>query len=369
MKKTLLLVALLASVIGAPSAFACSVPESWPPSATVNLEDKDAAFVGTVKSIMQDKSIYGDYHITFEVNTVYKGSPKDTEIVLTRSSSAACGYDNGYEAFKKGSVWMIYADSIDKATYETNSVSLNTKYDSVAAAEAANKKLGLTPIDDEPVMCTMHYAPVCGESPSGEIKTYGNSCTLGADKATFLYEGECRTTAAPARDLWFGVRHADVSWLQEFLIEKLTGKAAEALKAVGATGYFGSLTRTALAEFQAANGITPAHGYFGAKTRAHLMKDQSATGETFSGKIEAVNTGCFADGICSVTISGKEVIILTGMRAGVIPPVGSLKGVDSIGDLEGKIGATAKVYAAKTTEGDADYTLYGSKNYYVDVAK
>lgn len=369
MKKTLLLVALLASVIGAPSAFACSVPENWPPSATVNLESKDAAFVGTVKSIMQDKSINGDYHITFTVEETYKGSPDETVTVLARSSSAACGYDDGYGSFKKGSVWMIYADKNDSGTYQTDSVSLNTKYDSVSAAIAANKKLGLTPINDEPVMCTMQYAPVCGKSPSGEIKTYGNSCTLGADKATFLYEGECRTATPPARDMWFGVRHADVTWLQEFLIEKLAGKAAEALKAVGATGYFGSLTRSALAEFQAANGIAPAHGYFGAKTRAHLTKDQSILGETFSGKIEAVNTGCFADGICSVTISGKEVIILTGMRAGVIPPVGSLKGVDSIGDLEGKIGAAAKVYAAKTTEGGADYTLYGSTSYYVEVAK
>lgn len=369
MKKTLLLLAILASFVGAPHAYACSVPESWPPSASENLKTKDAAFIGTVKSIIQDKSIYGDYHITFEVNEVYKGTPKDEEIVLARSSSAACGYDNGYESFKKGSVWMIYAQSIDSATYETNSVSLNTKYDSVKDAIAANKKLGLTPIDNVPMVCTMEYAPVCGTTASGEVKTYGNACTLRADKAEMLYQGECRTQTAPSRDLWFGVRHADVSWLQEFLIQKLTGKAAEALRDAGVTGYFGSLTRAALAEFQSARGIAPAHGYFGAKTRAAIGANTDQTGETFSGKIESVNTGCFADGICSVTISGKEVILLTGMRAGVIPPVGTLKGVESIGDLESKIGATAKVNAAKTTEGDAEYTLYGSTSYYVEVAK
>lgn len=369
MKKALLLAAILASAAGAPHAYACSVPENWPPSATVNLESKDAAFVGTVKSIYQDKSVYGDYHITFAVNEVYKGELKNTASVIVRSSSAACGYDDGYGTFKKGSVWMMYANSIDGATYESNSVSLNTRYDSVEDAVKANKKLGLMPVDDEPKVCTMEYAPVCGKSASGEIRTYGNACSLRAEKAELLYQGECRAAAAPSRDLWFGIRHADVTWLQEFLIEKLKGKAAEALKAAGATGYFGSLTRSALAEFQAANGITPAHGYFGAKTRAAIEKQQRPDGETFSGKIEAVDTGCFADGVCSVTVGGKEVILLAGMRLGTIPPVGSLKGVDSIGDLEGKIGSTAKVYAAKTTEGGADYTLYGSASYYVEVAK
>lgn len=86
--------------------------------------------------------------------------------------------------------------------------------------------------------------------------------------------------------------------------------------------------------------------------------------ETFSGTITAFTTDCFADGICSVTVDGKKVIIMAGFRMSP-PPVGKLLGVDSIGDLEGKIGAHANVFATTTPEGD--YTLYGNENYYVEV--
>ena len=88
--------------------------------------------------------------------------------------------------------------------------------------------------------------------------------------------------------------------------------------------------------------------------------------ETFSGTITAVNTGCFADGICSVDVDGKNVIVLTGwggMRPDAV--VGKLIGVESIGDMEDKIGWHANVYATTTAEGG--YTLYGSKDYYVEV--
>jgi hypothetical protein len=86
---------------------------------------------------------------------------------------------------------------------------------------------------------------------------------------------------------------------------------------------------------------------------------------TFTGTISAVDTGCFADAVCSVTVGGKKVILVTGMRLGAPQEVGTLKGVESIGDLEAKIGSNAKVYAAKTTDGE--YTLYGDADYYVEV--
>lgn len=90
--------------------------------------------------------------------------------------------------------------------------------------------------------------------------------------------------------------------------------------------------------------------------------------ETFSGTITSVNTGCFADGICSVTVDDKEVIILTGW-GGMSPDavLGKLVGVESIGDLEGKIGSHANVYAGLTPEGK--HTLYGNVNYYVEVVE
>lgn len=88
--------------------------------------------------------------------------------------------------------------------------------------------------------------------------------------------------------------------------------------------------------------------------------------ETFSGTIEAVDTGCFYDAVCSVTVSGKKIILIAGGRG--LPPdtkVGRLIGVDSVGDLEQKIGEHANVYATTTPEGD--YSIYGNDNYYVEV--
>jgi hypothetical protein len=89
-------------------------------------------------------------------------------------------------------------------------------------------------------------------------------------------------------------------------------------------------------------------------------------GETFSGTISAVDTGCFVDAVCSVTIDGKKVILVQGGRAMAGDTnVGKLMGVESIGDLEQNMGAYANVYAAKTPGGD--YTLYGNTEYYVEV--
>lgn len=371
MKKTLLVLALLASFGAAPSAFACSPAPSWPPTALENVAQKDVAFIGTVQSISQDRSVNGEYRITFTVDTIYKGDIEKTITVRARSSSAACGYDDGYKSFEIGSVWSIFANGTDTSGYSTDSLSLNTKYESASAARAALAKLGLTPAtDEEPIACTMQYAPVCGKTKDGTIKTFGNSCTLGAEKAEFLYEGECKVSVSPvpATDLWIGMRDTNVTWLQEFLIAKVSGATATALKAVGATGYFGTLTKAALSEYQSTHGIAPASGYFGPKTRAQISSIETPTETaTFKGEISAVDTACFADGICSVTVDGKKVILLAGLRIPPIPPVGSLTGVESIGDLEDMIGSQAEVYAAATKEGDADYTLYGSTTYYVKV--
>jgi len=90
--------------------------------------------------------------------------------------------------------------------------------------------------------------------------------------------------------------------------------------------------------------------------------------ETFSGKITAVDTGCFVDAVCSVSVDGKKVILEMGrMLSTSTPEIGRLLGVDSIGDLEKRIGDHANVYATTTPEGD--YTIFGSENYYVEVVK
>jgi hypothetical protein len=94
--------------------------------------------------------------------------------------------------------------------------------------------------------------------------------TLTPAETAYLNMSTVPTPSAITRDLTVGLRGSDVSMLQEFLISQAKGPAASALSAAGATGYFGQLTQTALAEYQAAVGVKPPSGYFGPIMRAYL---------------------------------------------------------------------------------------------------
>lgn len=82
--------------------------------------------------------------------------------------------------------------------------------------------------------------------------------------------------------------------------------------------------------------------------------------ETFSGTLSEVNTACFADGECYVVVDGKHVTTTIGWSQAT---VGKIEGVESFGDLEGKIGQEVEVYAHAKEDGS--YTLYGSEEFYV----
>ena len=68
------------------------------------------------------------------------------------------------------------------------------------------------------------------------------------------------------RNLSIGSQGEDVRWLQDFLIKE--GVYPEAR----ITGYFGSLTRSAVVRFQQKYGIFPQIGYIGPKTRAKMQE-------------------------------------------------------------------------------------------------
>lgn len=74
----------------------------------------------------------------------------------------------------------------------------------------------------------------------------------------------------PNTDLKLGARGTAVKELQKFLIEQNIGANAAKLAKAGATGYFGEVTKQALADYQASAGIKPATGYYGQITRAHI---------------------------------------------------------------------------------------------------
>ena len=78
-----------------------------------------------------------------------------------------------------------------------------------------------------------------------------------------------------SRSLTLGAKGDDVTCLQNYL--KGTGHFTYA---GGATGYFGNVTKNAVAAWQAANGVSPAVGYFGSISRA---KYASLTAGTTTG--------------------------------------------------------------------------------------
>jgi peptidoglycan hydrolase-like protein with peptidoglycan-binding domain len=97
------------------------------------------------------------------------------------------------------------------------------------------------------------------QTSSAEIKALRATTVTLLQKAPWLDQNHS-----------YSERGDDIIFLQLFLIVSDTGPAARALLMRGATGYFGTLTVNALAEFQSAVGISPARGNFGPKTRAYI---------------------------------------------------------------------------------------------------
>jgi hypothetical protein len=85
---------------------------------------------------------------------------------------------------------------------------------------------------------------------------------------------------------------------------------------------------------------------------------------TFSGKISKVDAGCSSGVDCSVTVSGRKIILFQeGLPQDTI--AGRITGINSMSDLSGQIGSFASVYAGLTPSGD--YTIYGNSSYYIEV--
>ena len=84
--------------------------------------------------------------------------------------------------------------------------------------------------------------------------------------------------------------------------------------------------------------------------------------DVFTGKLESVDTGCFADGECFIMVDGKHVRAIMGWSQ---ETVGSVVGVDSFGDLEKHIGEYVEVYAQDLMSTENMFTLYGSEGFYI----
>lgn len=94
----------------------------------------------------------------------------------------------------------------------------------------------------------------------------GSTTTTGGSSYTFT------------RDLTIGSSGTDVMELQKFLNGKGFAVSASGAGSAGQEStYFGALTASALARYQAANNIAPAVGYFGPMTRANVNATGGST--------------------------------------------------------------------------------------------
>jgi peptidoglycan hydrolase-like protein with peptidoglycan-binding domain len=110
------------------------------------------------------------------------------------------------------------------------------------------------------------------------------------------------------QNLTIGSRGADVTALQQFLIDGGYGIPA------GATGYFGAQTRAAVVAFQKARGITPSVGFVGQLTRAELNKGVTPTASEAAGKTNL--SASQVDAIISVIESfGADASVVAKVRA------------------------------------------------------
>jgi hypothetical protein len=92
--------------------------------------------------------------------------------------------------------------------------------------------------------------------------------------------------------------------------------------------------------------------------------DQAADGgEThFRGRVTDIDTGCYVDGICAMTIAGKRVIFGQGMTA-ADPPVGQLIGVPA---PEQFLGKEVEVYGRLVGNSG---TIIGRPEYYIKIVE
>ncbi len=97
--------------------------------------------------------------------------------------------------------------------------------------------------------------------------TVSSSATAQATPSASVFGQQVRAIAVNLRT---GSKNNNVAILQQFLISQNKGSAALTLSKVGATAYFGEMTRAALAEYQASVGISPALGNFGPVTRGYI---------------------------------------------------------------------------------------------------
>ncbi|MEK7624345.1 MAG: hypothetical protein AAB404_01270 [Patescibacteria group bacterium] len=132
-------------------------------------------------------------------------------------------------------------------------------------------------------------------------------------------QGQQTSSFSFTKDLTLGSKGDDVKALQDLLISANKGSAAASLAAVGATSFFGNLTKAALSEYQAAAGVSPAVGYFGPKTRAYV----ASLGGTTTGGTTTGGTTTGGTTTTTTTTSGLTLALASDNPAAATIPSGT----------------------------------------------
>ncbi|MDD5068339.1 MAG: peptidoglycan-binding protein [Candidatus Pacebacteria bacterium] len=197
-----------------------------------------------------------DGHATFYLDGVADGSSDGSPAVNFNT----LGSDGGHEAFNGYIDDVRIYDSLLTASQVESLADGNENCDGSTAT---------------PTPVARHHSSGGGSLASRVTNLVAMNKTQEAKDLVEKYQNNpqniIKTLPPIIRDLEFGLSGDDVKQLQIFLnshgfLVATTGPGSSGNE----TNFFGALTRSALAEFQKANGITPTAGYFGPKTRAFL---------------------------------------------------------------------------------------------------
>jgi hypothetical protein len=137
------------------------------------------------------------------------------------------------------------------------------------------------------------------------------------------------------RDLTVGSTGDDVKALQQFLNSHGAQVAASGSGAPGSEStYFGSLTKAALAKWQAANGVSPAAGYFGPITRAKVNSMAAPGGPVSGGPSVPPPVSGLAVSLAADSATGSAIAGAGQVKAGKFAFVASASGAVTVTGLE-----------------------------------
>jgi hypothetical protein len=207
----------------------------------------------------------------------------------------------------------------------------------------ATSMLSLAPIAHAATLTTAQVSSILSL-----LSSFGaNSATIANVNAaltgTTVTSGSTTTTSGASscsfsRNLTIGSTGADVTCLQGALI------AGGFSIPAGATGYFGTQTRTAVASWQSSRNVAPAVGYFGAISRAawNLGGSSSSSSTTTTTTTTTTVAGCAAGAAFSST-TGAACGSTTVTTGGALTGAGRLTSVASLGNVTSdlKVGDSA----------------------------